>query len=193
MTGTTTLALGSQSVELPLVQISDDVTISLFMTIDTPVSVLATACRELADLLADLKPDVIATAATLGIPVAFEVARALGIEDVVVLQKSNKVHLSGSPAVEVNSITTSGQQRLILDQARAHLIDGKRVVFVDDVVSSGSSVVAAIRLLRRSGADIVGIGTLFTEGEAWRDRLGEDAALVRALSPMPFPALPAGG
>jgi len=185
---TVMVALGSQRVELPLVPVSDELTIALFMTIDTRVSVLATACRELAEVLRDLEPEVIATAATLGIPVAIEVARALGLEDVVVLQKSNKVHLAQSPAIEVNSITTSGQQRLILDRNRVHLIDGKRVLFIDDVVSTGSSVAAAVRLLRESGADIVGIGALFTESEAWRDRLGEDARLVRALSALPFPA-----
>ncbi|MBN9612024.1 MAG: adenine phosphoribosyltransferase [Actinobacteria bacterium] len=187
---TTTVALGSQTVELPLVSISDELTIALFMTIDTPISVLATACRELAEMLAELKPEVIATAATLGIPVAFEVARALGLEDVVVLQKSNKVHLAGSPAIELESITTAGRQRLILDRARAHLVAGRRVLFIDDVVSTGSSVAAAIGLLRQSGADIVGIGALFAEGEAWRERLGTDAGLVRALSPLPFPAQP---
>lgn len=188
MPGTTTVELGSQQLELPLVKISDELTIALFMSIDTPVSVLTTACRELADLLAELQPDVIATAATLGIPVAIEVARALGIEDVVVLQKSNKVHLAGSPSVEVNSITTSGTQRLILDRSRVHLIEGRRVVFIDDVVSTGSSVASAVQLLRQSGAGIVGIGALFTEGDGWRDRLGDDAGLIRALGKLPFPA-----
>ena len=185
---TTTVALGSQSIELPLVRISDELTIALFMTIDTPIPVLTRACGELAEVLADLKPEVIATAATLGIPVAFEVARELGLDEVVVLQKSNKVHLAGSPYVELESITTTGAQRLILDRARMHLVDGRRVLFIDDVVSTGSSVAAALRLLRQSGADIVGIGALFSEGVAWRERLGEDAGLVRGLSPLPFPA-----
>ena len=62
---------------------------------------------------------------------------------------------------------------------------GKRVALVDDVVSTGASTGASLRLFRRVGANVVVIGTLVTEAGKWRGALGEDAALVRSLGAIP--------
>lgn len=179
--------VGTQNVELPVVTIGDGTRIALMMTIDMGVEFITTAGRELAELLREFEPQVIATAATLGIPLAIEVSRALGIDDYLVLQKSRKWHLRDSPSVSLTSVTTQNAQSLVLDRRRIEAIRGKRVVFVDDVVSTGGSTLAALGLLEQNGAQIVGIGTVLTEGEAWREALGERAALLRSLGEIPFP------
>jgi adenine phosphoribosyltransferase len=85
----------------------------------------------------------------------------------------------------VRSITTAGEQRLLFDRARIGDVEGKRVAIVDDVVSTGASTGASLRLLRAVGADIVAIGAMVTEAGQWRDALGDDAAMVRALGSLP--------
>lgn len=185
--------IGSQHVELPIVPIKDDVAISLLMTIDWGVQFMAVAGRELAEALDPLQPDIVATAATLGIPVAIEVSRSLGLDDYLVLQKTPKIHLRDALVEPLSSITTEGQQALRLDRARLGAVEGKRVVLVDDVVATGGSMAACLRLLRRAGATVVGIGVLLVEGEAWKGVLGDDAPLVRSLGEIPAFTRTAGG
>ena len=185
MTSTYSARLGTQMIDLPLVEVAPDVAIALFITFDNGIEKLAVAGRELADRLEDLRPDVVATNATCGIPVAIEVSRALGLDDYLVLQKTPKIHLSDALVEPLTSITTDTDQALRLDRARRPLVDGRRVVLVDDVISTGSSVAAGTRLLRAAGADVVGIGLLFDEGSDWCAELGDDAALVASLGHLP--------
>jgi adenine phosphoribosyltransferase len=172
-------------VELPLVDIDDNLTIALLMTIDHGIKFNEIAGQELAAVLSDDRIDVVASAATLGIPVAMEVSRTLGLDDFLILQKSRKVHLRDAMSEEVKSITSDGGQRLLLDNARVPCLAGRRVAFVDDVISTGASVRAAVALLERAGAEVVAIGALFTEGSLWREALGPRANLVRALGTLP--------
>jgi adenine phosphoribosyltransferase len=180
------LDIGSQSVELPLVPIGSDLAISLLMTIDHGVRFMTQAGSDLAELLAPTQPEIVATAATLGIPVAIEVSRALGLDDYLVLQKTEKIHLADALSEPLSSITTAGSQRLLLDRARIPAIAGKRVALVDDVVATGSSIVACLRLLREAGAEVVAIGSLLAEGAGWTEALGLDAVLVRSLGRIPL-------
>jgi len=177
--------VGSQVLDLPLVELAPDLTIALLITVDHGISVLARAGAELAALLEPERVDAVATAATMGLPVAIEVARALGLDDYIVLHKTPKTHLRDALVEDVRSITTGPLQQLRLDRARLEHVAGRRVAFVDDVVSTGSSAVAALRLLRRAGAEVVGVGALVTETRAWRDALGADERLVRALGAIP--------
>ena len=93
MRSTYTAAIGSQQVPLPIVELDPDLAIALLMTIDTGVAFMTTAGRELAAVLRPSRPDCIASMATLGIPVAYEVSRELGLDDYLVLQKTPKMHL----------------------------------------------------------------------------------------------------
>lgn len=179
------VTIGSQHVELPIVPIADDVAISLLMTIDWGVRFMETAGRELAERLHPAQPAIVATAATLGIPLAIEVSRALGLDDYLVLQKTPKIHLRDALVEPLSSITTDGAQMLRLDRARLGAVAGKRVVLVDDVVATGGSMNACLRLLRAAGADVVGIGVILVEGEGWRAALGPDADLVQSLGTIP--------
>ena len=121
----------------------------------------------------------------MGIPVAIEVTRSLGLDDYLILQKTPKLHLRDAISEPVRSITTGTQQRLLFDAARVDAVQGRRVGLVDDVISTGASVRAALNLLRRVGAAPVVIGTLLTEAAAWRRELGDAGSIVHALGAIP--------
>jgi adenine phosphoribosyltransferase len=178
--------IGSQAVEVPLVPIAAGTAISLLMTIDHGVHFGEVAGADLAEAIADTRPEIVASAATLGIPVAIEVSRHLGLDDYLILQKTPKVHLGDALAEPLSSITTETPQRLLLDRARIPAVAGKRVALVDDVIASGGSISACARLLRAVGAEVVVIGSFLVEGSGWRTALGDDADLVRSLGAIPM-------
>ncbi len=177
--------VGSQRVELPLVALSDELTLALLITVDMGLNFLATAGKELADILRSFDVDIVATVATMGIPVAIEVTQYLEFDQYVVLHKTPKIHLADAISEPVRSITTKGEQRLLFDRERVPSVKGKRVAIVDDVVSTGASTGAALRLLRGVGANVVAVGTLVTEASLWQEALGDDAHLVHALGAIP--------
>lgn len=179
------LDVAGQAVELPIIAIKPDFGISLMMLIDMGVGFVAHAGARLAAHFAAAKPDIVVGPATLGIPLAIEVTRALGLDRYVVLQKSPKLHLRDALIQEITSITSAGSQKLLLDRQALPLLAGKRVLLVDDVVASGSSLKGALALLRKAGADIIGIGTVLTEAHEWEKVLGEDAQLVHGLAHIP--------
>jgi adenine/guanine phosphoribosyltransferase-like PRPP-binding protein len=178
--------VGSQAVDLPLVPLSEDLTIALLICVDHGVAFAEIAGRELADLMRPFAPEIVVSVATMGIPLAIEASRALGLDDYVILHKTPKIHLGETWAEPVTSITTDKPQKLRLDPARVGAVRGRRVAVVDDIISTGASTLAALRLLRRIGAEPVVIGTLMTEGSGWRSALGTDADNVRALGSMPL-------
>jgi adenine/guanine phosphoribosyltransferase-like PRPP-binding protein len=184
--GTYRVAVGSQELEIPLVPIADDLTIALLISVDQGVAFAEVAGRELAGHLAPYEPEIVVSVATMGIPIAIEVTRALHFDDYVILHKTPKIHLADAIAEPVRSITTATPQRLLFDRARLFAVAGRRVAVVDDVISTGGSTKAALNLLRRVGAEPVVVGTLVTEGAQWRSYLGEDAALVRSLGSIPL-------
>jgi adenine/guanine phosphoribosyltransferase-like PRPP-binding protein len=177
--------VGTQSVSLPLIPLSDELAIALLMTIDMGVGFIAQAGRDLADVLAPAQPECIVSMATLGIPVALEVSRALGLDDYLILQKTPKVHLRDSLRTPVDAITTDTTQYLLLDRRRLDVIRGKRIALVDDVISSGGSMSAALRLLDEAGAEVVAIGALLSEGDRWKQAIGSRAELVQTLGTIP--------
>lgn len=188
------VAIGTQTVELPIVPIADGLAIALLMTIDHGVGFMERAGADLAQALAGAEPEIVVSAATLGIPVAIEVTRSLCLDDYVILQKTPKVHLRDALTEELSSITTNGSQRLLLDRARVGAVAGRRVALVDDVISTGGSIAAALRLLDAAGADVVAIGALLTEGSDWRTALGDRCELVHELGRIPvFRSDGAGG
>jgi adenine/guanine phosphoribosyltransferase-like PRPP-binding protein len=183
---TYTTTVGSQTLELPLVSLNDELTIALLICVDMGVAFAETAGRELAELMAPFRPEIVVSVATMGIPLAIEASRALGLDDYVILHKTPKIHLGESWSEPVYSITTDKPQRLRMDPARVDAVRGRRVAVVDDVISTGASLSSALRLVRRMDAEPVVIGTLMTEGGGWREALGDDAALVRTLGSMPL-------
>jgi adenine/guanine phosphoribosyltransferase-like PRPP-binding protein len=183
--GTYVVDIGSQQLELPIVSLNDNLALALLITVDVGVAFLERAGKELAEVLEPYEVDIVATVATMGIPLAVEVTRHLGLDRYVVLHKTPKIHLADAISEPVRSITTDAEQRLLFDRARISDVQGKRVAIVDDVVSTGASTGATLRLLRGVGAEVVVIGTLVTEAGLWRDALGDDAQMVRALGSIP--------
>ncbi len=182
---TYTVDIAGEPVTLPIVPINDKLAISLLMVIDMGVRFGERVGKALAQQLSPLKPDIVVGAATLGIPVVIEVSRALGLDEYVIAQKSPKIHLADALIQEVQSVTTSAKQRLMLDRRAVPLLAKRRVVVVDDVVATGSSLAATLKLARAAGADIVGAGVILTEGHDWEETLGADARLVRGLGHIP--------
>jgi adenine phosphoribosyltransferase len=164
----------------------------LLICVDHGVRFAEVAGRELADLMRPAAPEIVVSVATMGIPLAIEASRALGLDDYVILHKTPKIHLGEMWSEPVTSITTEKPQRLRMDPARVDAVRGRRVAVVDDIISTGASTLAALRLVRRIGAEPVVIGTLMTEGGSWRQALGADADNVCALGAMPLfrPAAP---
>jgi adenine/guanine phosphoribosyltransferase-like PRPP-binding protein len=182
---TYSVEIGTQRVDLPVVSLNDQLALALLITVDMGVEFMSQAGAELADVLKSYNVEIVATVATMGIPLVVEVTRHLGLDQYVILHKTPKIHLADAVAEPVRSITTDADQRLLFDRARIDDVAHKRVAIVDDVISTGASTSAALRLLRGVGAEIVVIGTLVTEGSLWRAALGDDAKLVRALGSIP--------
>jgi len=182
---TYSVEIGTQRVDLPLVSLNEQLALALLITVDMGVEFMSRAGAELAEIIRPYDVDIVATVATMGIPVAVEVTRHLGLDQYVILHKTPKIHLADAVSESVRSITTDAEQRLLFDRARIKDVDGKRVAIVDDVISTGASTGAALRLLRGVGAEIVVIGTLVTEASIWRTSLGTDAPMVRALGSIP--------
>lgn len=183
--GTYKTRVGSQEIELPLVQVADGLSIALLISVDHGIRFSETAGVELAELMRPFDVEIVASVATMGIPLAIEVTRALRLDDYAILHKTPKVHLRDAVTEPVRSITTAADQRLLFDRTRIPAIAGRRVGIVDDVISTGSSSRAALNLVRRIGGSPVVFGALLTEGSRWRSVLGDDAALVRTLGSVP--------
>lgn len=177
--------VGSQHIELPLVPLSDQLTIALLITVDVPLSFIEQAGQELAERLRPHGPEVVATAATLGIPIAWATARALGHDELVVLHKTPKTHLADALVEPLSSITTKGEQVFRLDRMQAPRVQGRAVAFVDDVISTGGSAAAAVRLLERAGGRIAAVGTMLTEGSGWKEALTEHVGRIETLGTIP--------
>jgi adenine/guanine phosphoribosyltransferase-like PRPP-binding protein len=168
-----------------VVSLSEQLALALLITVDMGVEFMRRAGEELAELLKPYDVDIVATVATMGIPVAIEVTRSLDLDQYVILHKTPKIHLSDAVSEPVRSITTDADQRLLFDRARINDVAAKRVAIVDDVISTGASTGAALRLLHSIGANVVAIGTLVTEASLWKAALGEDAQRVHALGSIP--------
>ncbi|HET9092282.1 MAG TPA: phosphoribosyltransferase family protein [Acidimicrobiales bacterium] len=177
--------VGSQEIELPLVQVAPGISIALLISVDHGIGFSERAGAELADLMRPYGVEIVASVATMGIPLAIEVTRALGLDDYAILHKTQKIHMSDAVAEPVRSITTAADQRLLFDRRRIEAIKDRRVGIVDDVISTGGSSRAALNLVRRVGGTPVVFGALLTEGSGWRGVLGDDAAMVRTLGAIP--------
>ena len=122
------------------------------------------AASELAEKLRPLEPEVLVTAETKSIPLAYELGDLLAIP-YVVLRKEHRSYMGDSLAVETVSITTGHPQTLYLDEKDRELLNGKRVVIVDDVISTGSTLEGMRRVVAEAGGKPVGEAAIFTEGD----------------------------
>ena len=148
---------------LPLCPLNENLMIGAFVIFGDPE--LTTAC---AQALLDRAPeyDYLISAEAKGIPLVHEMARLAGNQKYFLARKAPKLYMTGVFEAELRSITTAKDQKLYLDVADAELMKGKRILIVDDVISTGESLRALEHLVEKAGGEICGRMTILAEGDA---------------------------
>ena len=149
--------------DLPICPVNDTLYIAGFVIFGDPE--LTVACAR--ELLAKAPEyDYIITAEAKGIPLAHEMARQAGNGRYILARKAPKLYMKDVFSVTVRSITTAKEQTLYLDGADAELMRGKRILVVDDVISTGESLKALEALVEKAGGVICGRMAILAEGDA---------------------------
>ena len=149
--------------DLPLCSLNDKLMIGAFVIFGDPE--LTTACaKELLKKAPEY--DYVITAEAKGIPLAHEMARLAGNRKYFVARKAPKLYMTGVMEVHVHSITTAAEQMLYLDAADAAMMKGKKILVVDDVISTGESLHALEELVNHAGGEICGKMAILAEGDA---------------------------
>ena len=149
--------------DLPICPVNDKLYIAGFVIFGDQELTVACA-REL--LKRAPAYDYILTAEAKGIPLAHEMARQAGDAKYILARKGPKLYMRDIFSVTVNSITTAKEQKLYLDGADAALMKGKRILLVDDVISTGESLKALEALVEKAGGEICGRMAILAEGDA---------------------------
>ena len=148
--------------ELPLCPLNDKIDIAAFVMF-SDVELTVAAAEELLKKCGDF--DIILTAESKGIPLAYEMARQCG-KPYVVARKSIKLYMTDPISVKVKSITTANEQVLHLSAEKAAMIRGKKVLLLDDVISTGESLIALEKLVNAAGGNIAAEAAVLAEGDA---------------------------
>ena len=147
----------------PICRVTDDLYIGAFV-IFGDVELTIACASELLKVAP--KYDYLITAESKGIPLAYEMARQAGDNKWLLARKAAKLYMQDVFSVEVNSITTAKTQTLYLDGADAELMKGKRILIVDDVISTGESLRAVEELVLKAGGIVCGRMAILAEGDA---------------------------
>lgn len=161
--------------DLPICPLNENLSIAGFVIFGDQELTVACA-RELLKRAPEY--DYIITAEAKGIPLAHEMARQAGNKKYILARKGPKLYMRDIFSVTVNSITTAKEQKLYLDGADAALMKGKRILVVDDVISTGESLRALEALVEKAGGEICGRMAILAEGDA-QDR--EDLIYLEKL------------
>ena len=161
---------------LPLCPVTDDLYIGAFVMFGD-VELTKHAAAELLKRVPAF--DYIVAPEAKAIPLAYEMSRQSGVSYLIARKKA-KAYMTGVFEVHVKSITTAGEQTLIIDTADAEAIRGKRVVIVDDVISTGESRRATEELVNQAGGIVVARTAVLAEGDA----AGRTDIIV--LAPLPL-------
>lgn len=162
MSNTYTLHVAGLTRELPLCPINEHLDIAAFVMF-SDVELTIACAAELNKIAPD--HDVLITAESKGIPLAYEMSRQSG-KKYLLARKSAKLYMSDPIRVQVKSITTARIQELYIDRTDIDCIKGKRVLIVDDVISTGESLNALESLVEQAGGKVVGRMAVLAEGEA---------------------------
>ena len=150
--------------ELPLCRVTDDLYIGAFVMFGD-VELTVHCAAELLKRAPEY--DYLIAPEAKAIPLLYEMARQSGAERYFIARKGAKAYMSGVFEVEVRSITTMHIQKLVIDKADAELIKGKRMLILDDVISTGESLHAMEELVTRAGGVIAGKMAVLAEGDAY--------------------------
>ena len=173
-----TLNVAGLQRQLPICKVTDDLYIAAFVVFGD--AELTVACARDLLKLVDLDSfDYMLTAEAKGIPLIHELARQSGAEKYILARKGAKVYMPNPIHVADESITTAGRQELYLGRDDAELIRGKRILLVDDVISTGGSLHAMEELVKLAGGTVTGRAAVLAEGDA---RTRTD---IKFLAPLP--------
>ena len=151
--------------ELPICRVTDDLYIGAFIVFGDAELTVACA-RELLKLVDAKQYDYILTAEAKSIPLIHEMARQSGASKYFVARKGPKAYMTDPIHVTDRSITTSGEQKLFLGREDANSIRGKRILLMDDVISTGGSIHAMEALVEEAGGTVTGRVAVLAEGDA---------------------------
>lgn len=171
-----TLEVAGLTRRLKRYPVNDKLDIAAFLIFGDVEMTIACA-KELLEKAPDF--DVIFTPEAKSIPLAYEMARQSG-KPYVVARKGIKVYMEESLKVSVRSITTQKEQALYVGKGDAALMKGKRVLIVDDVISTGESIAAMKDLAEKAGAKLAGCCAVLAEGDA------KDRKDIFYLAPLPL-------
>ena len=161
--------------DLPICPLNENLSIAGFVIFGDQELTVACA-RELVARAPEY--DYLITAEAKGIPIAHEMARQTGAQKYFLARKGPKLYMTGVFESSVKSITTAKEQKLYLDTADAELMKGKRILIVDDVISTGESLLALEKLVEKAGGIVAGRMAVLAEGDA-QDR--EDIIYLEKL------------
>ncbi len=164
---------------LPLCKLNENLTIAGFV-IFGDVELTCACARDLLKLVSEDEYDYMVAPEAKAIPLIHEMARQSGRNEYIILRKGKKAYMQGSIEVEDRSITTAGTQKLFMDGADAEKIRGKRVLIIDDVISTGGSIAAAEELVTQAGAIVAARMAILAEGKA------KDRTDIRFLEALPL-------
>jgi adenine phosphoribosyltransferase len=171
-----TMKIAGLERDLPICPVNEKLSIAgfiMFSDVELTVAVASELLKKVPEF------DVILTAESKGIPLAYEMARQSG-KNYFVARKGKKLYMKNPAEVTVQSITTVGEQKLYLSDDDMALIEGKRVLIVDDVISTGESLRALQKLVEVAGGKEAGLATVLAEGEA------ADRKDIIYLEPLPL-------
>jgi adenine/guanine phosphoribosyltransferase-like PRPP-binding protein len=143
----------------------------------------------MAELARPLRADIVVGMPTLGMVLAASVGKKLGHENYVPLSYSRKFWFEDELSIPVNSITTPVQPKTVyIDPRMIGRLEGKRVLLVEDVISTGGTVAAELALMAKLGAEVVGVVTAIRETRVWIEKLGAINSSYPALVTSPIRA-----
>ncbi|MBP0968629.1 MAG: adenine phosphoribosyltransferase [Oscillospiraceae bacterium] len=148
--------------QLPICKVNDEISFAAFVMfgdVELTERVAEELCKKVPEF------DVIVTAEAKGIPLAYAMARISG-KTYIPARKAPKLYMHDPISIEVKSISTAVKQTLWLDQSDIDKINGARILIVDDVISTGSSLLALEDLVNQAGGNIVGKAFVLAEGDA---------------------------
>lgn len=149
--------------ELPICRASESLMIAAFV-IFGDVELTCACAKALLESTPEF--DYLVAPEAKAIPLIHEMARQSGRNEYFLARKAKKLYMNGVFEADVRSITTAGEQKLYMDGADAKKMQGKRIVIVDDVVSTGESIRAVEELVNKAGGNIVARMSILAEGDA---------------------------
>ncbi len=165
--------------DLPICKVNDSLYIGAFICFGDAELTVACA-QELLKLVPQDSYDYLFTAEAKSIPLIHEMARQSGATKYFIARKGAKAYMPDPLCVEDQSITTAGTQKLYLGRDDADLIRGKRILLIDDVISTGGSLLAMEALVKAAGGTVVDRIAVLAEGDAQKRKD------IKYLAPLPL-------